>query len=163
MILAFAGQEVADSRALPILVAATEEGTDAEIVVYRDGQRETLRVKIGALQPVQSAAAAAAQTGDETVSTLDGLDATVADLDAETRDRMGLDEDVTGVVVTALEADGAAARAGLRVGDVILRVGESEIGATRDVVEALAASDNKPALLLISRGGQTLFLAVGLA
>jgi len=90
------------------------------------------------------------------------LGAAVAALTPEMRDAAGLAPDAGGVVVTAVEPDGAAAAAGLRPGDVILRVGETAVASPQDF--ATAAETSERALLVqIARGSARLFVGVPLA
>jgi serine protease Do len=55
--------------------------------------------------------------------------------------------------VLVQDASDAAARAGLREGDVVLAVGNTEVGSVAQLESALAKADaDKPVALLISRG-----------
>ena len=58
-------------------------------------------------------------------------------------------------------ADGQAAEAGIRRGDVLLRFGTSEIKNVKQLKELVAAAPaNKPLPILVRRGDNTLYLAL---
>lgn len=66
----------------------------------------------------------------------------------------------TGVAITGLDDAGAAARAGIQSGDVIVAVDRQPVTSTAALREALARHTDRPALLEIMRQSQTLFVAV---
>ena len=65
-----------------------------------------------------------------------------------------------GVAVMAVDPDGAAASAGLRPGDVITRVNGREVATVPALKSALKASGNRPALVLVNRQGESVFVAL---
>ena len=64
----------------------------------------------------------------------------------------------SGLLVTSLEAGGPAERAGLLIGDIIVRAAESAAGNLRDLRQALAAHVGQTVALAVLRGGATLDL-----
>jgi serine protease Do len=63
------------------------------------------------------------------------------------------------VVISSVDPSGAAAAAGLRQGDVIQQINGKSVDSAEDVRSALsAATADKPAVLLITRGGATIFV-----
>jgi serine protease Do len=162
VILSFAGERVDSSRQLPKLVGSAEAGETVEMRVLRDGSEQTLSVTLGELDAERRASLGRGEDGEER-SASETLGATLARITPEVRSNMGLSEEVSGVVVTSLDPRGAAARAGLRVGDVISRVGSEPVTSPGQVERALAAAEGDTALLQISRGGSRIFLGVRLA
>ena len=74
--------------------------------------------------------------------------------------QLELPADTTGVVVTEVDQNGAAAAQGIDRGDVIMEINRQPVASLDDVKSALDKSGDKPILLLISRKGQTIFLTV---
>ena len=63
-------------------------------------------------------------------------------------------------MITNVEADSAAAKAGLRAGDVILEINKQPVTSAQDAVDLSAKAEGKKTLLrLYSRGG-TMFVVV---
>ncbi len=159
LILTFNGQEVTASRDLPRIVAETPPGTEAEIEILRGNTRETVSVELGRLDFEQVAAAnGSEERGPGALS--DRLGATTAPLTAEVRQRLGVESDAEGLVITSLDGEGAAAEAGLTVGDVILRVGNQPVRSNADLEQALESVEGDAALFQIERGGSRLFVGV---
>jgi serine protease Do len=161
VIISFAGKDVADSRQLPMLVAVAEPGTEVDVVVLRDGETGTVQIAIGELDVERLAGLAAPPSVEEPTS--QALGATLAELTDAARAEIGLQQDVEGLVVTSLSENGPAARAGLRVGDVIVRLGQHDIKSRRALDDALGTEKTDPALLLINRSGRQIFVAVEIA
>jgi len=161
VILEFAGKPVESSRDLPFLVGRTDPGTEVEMVVLREGDRETLSLTLGELDRDRRASRGDMEQGqsEKTAS----LGAELAPLTRNARARLELDRDVEGAVITDLDPDGQAARAGLRPGDVIERVGRTEVASPRDVARAIEQLGGDSALFLVNRGGNRIFVGVPLA
>ncbi len=161
VILSFNGKDVPDSRALPRLVAATENGTLADITLHRAGKEVTQKVQIGELRSAQ--ALTQATPAEEKDAALEKFGATVAELTDGAREQVGISRDVEGVVVTSLSPSGPAAAAGVQVGDVIVRLGNQDVNDPNAMRAALASQETAPTLLLINRAGQQIFVAVEIA
>jgi serine protease Do len=70
-----------------------------------------------------------------------------------------LDRDVQGVVITEVDPSGAAASAGLQEGDVIQQINGRAVRSAEQVRSGLdAAAADKPVVLLVARGGGSLFV-----
>ena len=78
---------------------------------------------------------------------------------ADEREQLGLGAN-EGVLVSRISGE-AAKRAGLRVGDVILRVGRTAVASAKEFTDAVKdVKVGDTAMLLVRRGEQTQFVAV---
>ena len=84
----------------------------------------------------------------------------MAPLRPETLPNSGLKGNTKGAVVTDVDPSGPASEAGIQKNDVILEVNHQAVTNGADIREALAKSGSRPALLLVSRGGRNIFVAV---
>ncbi|MEM6578284.1 MAG: Do family serine endopeptidase [Pseudomonadota bacterium] len=156
VILSFDGKTVADARDLPRLVGAADVNGTSDVDIIRDGDRQTLEIEIGQYNDV---------TADAPTETLEKpssakLGVTVAPLTETARSEIGVDDDATGVVVTSLAPSGAAASAGLQVGDVIVQYGDQPVSNPESLREAVQSDDREAVLVLLNRRGQQIFVAV---
>ncbi len=151
VITEFNGTEVKESNDLPAIVARTSVGDKVMVKVLRDGKEVSLPVTIGEL------------SDEEMVATLDGeeeLGLTVQSISPQYAEKLGL-ESAEGVVVTSVKAGSPAHEAGLRSGDVILKMGRKPIRDLEDFIAAAKlAKKEKKALFLVQRGEGKLFLAM---
>ncbi|WP_120635645.1 Do family serine endopeptidase [Ruegeria sp. EL01] len=159
VILSFNDDAVDSSRDLPILVGTTKVGTNSVLTVLRDGKQEQVELTIG---QHQTAEADVDSTVDTTVSGT-ALGVSVAPLTEAARAEMGVGDTVDGVVVTDLEPDSPAAKAGLQRGDVIVKLGSQDTATPDALKAALDSEKTDPALVLINRGGSQIFVAVEIA
>ena len=154
VILRFNNQDVKEMRNLPRIVAETAVGTQAPVVVWRDGKEETLNVTIAELPAdVQQAATnpGQARPGNQTVE-LAELGLKVAPITSETRERFSIRNEARGVVVTEVAPGGAAAERDLRPGDVIVEVQQERVSSPQELqsrLEALRKQNRATALVLV--------------
>ena len=99
---------------MPLAVAETAPGTNVAIKVWRDRSEKALNVTIGAMD---SDAVAFAQAGSGSAAPQGRLGVAVRPLNAQEAKQLGTEG---GLVVQ--ESAGAAAKAGIRAGDVIVSV-----------------------------------------
>ncbi len=168
VILGFAGKPVNSSRDLPKLVARADAGEEVTIEIIRNRKERSVEVKVGALPNERLAVAENSGSDSDAKRTAsETLGATLAKLTPEARSNLGLEDDANGVVITSVKARGAAARAGLQVGDVIVRLDNAEVSSPKALDQALAErvednSEDEAALLLINRKGAEIFVGVSL-
>jgi serine protease Do len=150
IILSFAGREVEKLRDLTIAVAEAPIGKEAEIAVWRNGKRISLTPKIARLE-----APSPEQQERKRRPEPQALGLALAPLTPETRQRFGIGADQQGVVVVEVTPDSAAARRGLRQGDLIVRAGRDKVGTPQDVLKALedARKAGREAILLLRQQG----------
>ncbi len=166
VILEFNGREVSEMRRLPRMVADTEVGQTVKIVVWRDGKKRTLGIKVAGLKEGEEELAKADDTSPAPqAEKVDALGFSVSGIDDKLRDRYAIAADTKGVVVTEVESSSAAAEKGLRVGDVIVEVSQKPVSNTGDVgarIEQAKSSGQKSVLLLVEGQGGMRFIALAM-
>jgi serine protease Do len=167
VILEFDGRRIPDTRVLVRVVADTEVGRTVDVVVYREGARETLRVTVGRLEEATMAALPGG-AGPEAPAPREErmMGMTLGAVNDALRERYALSQDVRGVVVLDIDTDSDAYDKGMREGDVITEVGQAPVATPRDVRERIEAAENagrNSVLLLVRRDGQPRFVALNLS
>jgi len=153
------GKDVNDTNVLRNQVAATGPGNEVTLTIVRDGQQQDVRVKLGELN-AETARAGQQQGGGGATAGQLGL--TVTQLTPDIARQLGLRNGTSGVVVEEVDPSGPAAQAGIQMGDVIQQVNRQPVRTPEDMRRALQSSNGRPPLLLINRGGQTIFVPVPL-
>lgn len=154
VIVRFHGEEVSSQRELPTMVAFLPVGQKVEVVVRRDGMEKTLQVT---LEEMKEETAVADSSGGELQ---EGMGLTVRNITPEIADQLGMNG-TEGVVVTEVDQNGTAARAGIRRGDILLEMNRKKITDVETLSGILESDKNRNSILfLVNRGGRTLFIAV---
>jgi serine protease Do len=162
VVLSYNGQAIDEVRDLTRMVADTDPGTDAEVVVWRGGQEMSLAVAIGEMMADQEVAAA---TPEEAADDAPRLGVALAELTPEAKRSMELGDDVGGAMVTDVEPGSPAAEKGLQRGDVIVEADHKKVTEPKTVSDAVreaAERGDETILLLVKREGQERFIAVRL-
>nr|WP_244435223.1 PDZ domain-containing protein [Methylobacterium sp. B34] len=165
VVLSYAGKPVTTLRDLTRNVAETKAGDTVDLKILRDGREKTVAVRIDRLTDQQQMASADGDTGKgsagrEEVAPVKGLK--LAPLDPAARKRLGIGEEVQGVVVTGLAAN---VDVPIRPGDVIERIGDTEVKSPADVRRQVTEAEKagqKALLMLINRQGNESFVALKL-
>ena len=154
IVLEFNGKEIERSSSLPPVVGSTPVGKKVPVKVVRSGKNKTLWVKLGEL-PDQDEVIAKAE---EAKSTSDNrLNIKVADLTDQQRKELQLEG---GILVEAV-GEGAAADAGVREGDILLRIDNqlvTSVDGFDDRIKKLPIG--KSVAILVQRRGGPIFLAM---
>ena len=157
VIVSFNGKKVNDTRDLQRIVAESPIGEPVDAKVLRAGKEETVKITLGRLEDqdgtkeskVENDPTARGEvkpapdddSGDDAASaesvTILGLTATF--LDDDSRKTYKVSESVEGVVITAIEPGSAADKAGLKVGEVIVEIGQEFMAAPSDVTDRITA------------------------
>jgi serine protease Do len=159
VIIKFNGHDVNDSNLLRNEIAATSPGTDVNLTILRDGKTQDVHVRLEELTP-QSAQDQSSPGGGPSG---DKLGITIAPLTPALARELGIKAGTQGVVITDIDPSGPAAQAGIQAGDVIQEVNRQAVRSAADVQNALRKSGGRPPLLLINRGGQTVYVPVPLS
>ncbi|MEO9827088.1 MAG: Do family serine endopeptidase [Paracoccaceae bacterium] len=163
VITSFDGVDVDDTRGLVRQVADTEVGKEVRVIVFRNGQTETLRVTLGRREEAEGAVPASVETQDPVTTEFMGL--TISDMTDELREQLGLPSDAEGLVVGEVSEESEAFEKGLRAGDIIIEAGQEKVATVRDLeerVENAKDAGRKSLLLLVRRAGDPRFVALSL-
>ncbi|HEX5306856.1 MAG TPA: DegQ family serine endoprotease [Dyella sp.] len=158
IILKYNGETIEQPGDLPPLVGLTKPGTRVPVEVLRNGKHETIKVTVGTA-PRDPDAVSPDGSAPVHTSGSQALGLTVGPLSDDDRRQMGLSSD-EGVQVTDITGE-AAAQAGLRAGDVILRVNQHAVTGVDDFRDATKdVKAGSTVLLLVRRGEQSSFIGV---
>ncbi|MBN1825162.1 MAG: Do family serine endopeptidase [Candidatus Eisenbacteria bacterium] len=150
------GRKVDGMRTFRNEIASTPPGTNVDLGVLRDGKERTLSLELGRMPGDDESPRVASEKSEERL----GLE--VRPITQELRRSFELDRG-DGVVVVNVRRGSAAARNGIREGDVILEVNREEIETVADYGRALDGLETGDvALLLVERQGNTFYVAVRL-
>jgi serine protease Do len=169
VILEFDGKTINQMRRLPRLVADTPIGKQVPIRIWRDGREMKLTIEVAALKEDAGKLAGGGPQQPEKPQPVENIEALgfgVAAIDAHSRERFDLGEDVKGVVVVSVDPDGLAAEQGMRAGEVIVEVGQEEVvspGQLSQRIEAARQAGKKSVLLLVEGASGLRFVAIRLS
>ena len=158
VITAFNDQAVADSNNLRNLVASSAPGAEVTLTVFREGREQKFKVTLGELP------AKARQEGDEGANGESAgggrFGLTLEPLTPDMASRLGLSGSDQGLVVSQVDPAGPGADAGIRQGDVIQEVNRQPVRTAADFNSAITRSGSRPALVLINRRGNVVYLTL---
>ncbi len=155
IILDVNGQPVSDANDLRNTIAMIKPGETVKLKISRNGSTRDVSVKLGEL-PASKEQAQNQQEG-ASKDALEGVN--VENLDADTLQQLDLPASTKGVVVTGIDPSSPKADSGLQKGDVIQEVNHQPVRNVAEFEQAMHKAGSSSALLLVNRGGTTLFIA----
>lgn len=155
VIVQFNGTKIDKVSDLPRLVGNTKPGSKASLTIFRRGKQQQLAITVADVPADESQIAQAPEASGATANAKT-LGLRVTDLTAAQKKALG----VRGGVQVA-EASGPAARAGMRPGDVVLAIANTEVASVKDFEAALAKADqSKPVNVLVRRDEWAQYLLI---
>ncbi|NPD65637.1 DegQ family serine endoprotease [Lichenicola cladoniae] len=151
------GKDV-DGRTLPRVVGETPVGQTVPLGIWRDGKSQTLQVAIRDFpedQPKPAAPTAPTkQSGPAPVDMAD-IGMKLATLDDVLRQKYQLGDSQKGVVVTDIIEPGPAFDRGIKVGDVIVEVQQSEVSTPAEIQARIAEArkQKRPSVVMLVQSG----------
>ena len=155
VIVQFNGTKIDKVSDLPRLVGNTKPGSKVSLTIFRRGKQQQLAITVADVPTDESQLAQASEESGATANAKT-LGLRVTDLTAAQKKALG----VRGGVQVA-EASGPAARAGMRPGDVVLAIANTEVASVKDFEAALAKADqSKPVNVLVRRDEWAQYLLI---
>ena len=148
IILQFDGKKINKSSNLPPLVGAVNAGKKVSLDIIRLGKKKTINTVIGELDEGHSQASNNKKTVKDrgiAVKNLNTQQKTDADLDY-------------GVIVTKVDDNSKADKAGFRRGDIIVSIDNKKIKDVKAFRKALKNKDDKTLAVLLIRQERSLFI-----
>ena len=151
VILAVDGESVSTAGDIPPKLGAHEPGEEVTLTLLRDGEEIEQTVTLGSLAQAKN------QGGEREAVAVLGME--LAPVPAELREKRGLPER-GGALVKGLR-DGPARAAGLRPGDVLLKLGGEALDGPGEAKQLLAAVESGQRVpVLVQRGERALFVPI---
>ncbi len=152
VIIEYDGNKVTDVQSFRIMVASTAPGKTVKLKLIRNNREMELKVKIGEMKEE------VAVSGGEKQETELGMQ--VVDVDSPDAKMYNISIK-KGVVVTNVESSSPAGDAGIQPGDVIIGIGNKEIGDISDFRKAIQVlKKGKPVIFQIQRGERKRYVAL---
>lgn len=157
IIVKYDGKSIDKVADLPRLVGNTKPGTKSSISVFRRGQMRDLTITVAEVEPDEAQVARAeGKSSPGATATAKQIGLVVADLTEAHKKSLAIKGGVR--IISAADA---AARAGLREGDVVLAIANSEVSNVKAFEAVLAKVDkSKPLSLLVRRGEWTQYILI---
>jgi serine protease Do len=171
VITEFDGKPIDEMRKLPRDVADTPIDKSVPVTLIRNGKEIVKTIKVAEMPQTEedqqnpdddeNAPEAPAQAATK----IAGLGLSVGAIDADARQNYGIAEDVKGVLVQSVDADGPAGDKGISQGDVITSINQEPVAKAADLKQKVAdakKAGKKSVLLLVERHGEIRFVAINL-
>jgi serine protease Do len=164
VILKFDGRDIGEMRRLPRIVADTPIDKAVDVVLWRDGREQKVKVKIGELNEAEVAALPEQpETQAPEAAKIEALGMSLAEVTPELREQFQLDESAAGVLVIGVAEGSPASEKGLQAGDVVVEVDQKEVATPNDVQAQVAAArkaNQRVVTFLIYRQGDFQWVAL---
>ena len=123
-----------------------------KVVVIRDGKTMTIEVRVEAM-PTNLSVEEPVRTETPALTEFNGLGLELSDLTDDVAAQLGM-ENVTGLVITGVQAGSPADTAGLKRGMIISKVGPTAVKSLADFTAAMKEVSLKDGVLLLVRVGE---------
>jgi serine protease Do len=118
VVLKMNGQPIKDSNEFRNRIAGTAPGTTISLTVLRNDKQKEIKVKLGNMSNIEGSSSSRSSSKLESL-----LHFSVDKLSANLRQKYGINNNLTGVVVTNISPQSSAYQSGLKEGDVIMEAG----------------------------------------
>jgi serine protease Do len=158
IITRFDGKVIDKATDLPRMVGNTKPGSRATVTVFRRGGSRELGVTIAELEAEKPVARVSQKEAEKPKGSMaaQAVGLVVSDLNDAQKKEMRIKGGVKVETVTE-----AAARAGIREGDIIVAIGNTEVNSVREFDAIIARVDkSKPVPVLLRRGDLASYLLI---
>ena len=171
VILSFNGQEVIESKDLPHIVGESEIGKEVSVIVWRNGKKIELKVKVGEFEQAEKEGLINLEPDleEKMEKTEQILGLVTREVTPGLRERYRLSEDVKGVFVTFVAPNSEAFEKFLRPGDIIqqltsetMKLVPTKPEELQTFIETLKKEGKKKVLLLVNSQGNLRYVALSL-
>ncbi|HVY05108.1 MAG TPA: DegQ family serine endoprotease [Burkholderiales bacterium] len=157
VILKFDGKAVGSSQDLPRIVAQTRPGSKATVQIWHKGAMRDVTVTVGEM-PDDKVAQRPGRKETKPGNVVARLGLTLSELTADQRKEIGASG---GLLVE--DAQGAAAKAGIRRGDVLMAINNQDVKSVEQLNQLLGQFEkSRSVALLIKRGEGALYVPLRL-
>jgi serine protease Do len=157
VILKFDGKTVASSSDLPRIVAQSRPGSKVTAQIWRKGASRDVAITVGEM-PEEKVAQRPGRKESKPGNLVARLGLTLSELTVDQRKELGLS---AGLLVD--DAQGAAARAGIRRGDVLMAINNQDVKSVEQLNQLLGQFEKaRSVALLIRRGDAALYVPLRL-
>lgn len=159
IILSFDGKEISKMRSLPRIVAETDIESTVDVIFWRDGKKQTVKVHVAELEEAEDSGLLDPEATQKTVPVIKPTELDIVG--------MSLGREDGNVIVMGLAPDGEAIEKGLVIGDIIHEINQSKVTSPKHALEIIIKSKksgkNSVLILLEPQGrGETRFVALKL-
>ena len=150
-----AGKPIKGLSDLRERIAMTKPGTEVDFGVFRDKKDTSVTVKLGK-QPESNVIQAAAQERATPKQSSASLGITIETPNADTLSTLNLPADAKGALVRSVQPQSIAAQAGMQPGDLITRIGDTDVSTADDATAAMNDADLSKGVRIdvLSRNGE---------
>jgi serine protease Do len=157
VILKFDGKPVNSSSDLPRIVAQTRPGTKVTMQIWHKGAARDIAITVGEM-PEEKVAQRPGRRDSKSGNVVARLGLTVSELSAEQRKELGI-----GGGLLVEDVQGAAAKAGIRRGDILMALNNQDVKSVEQLTQLLNQFDKaRSVALLIRRGDGALYVPLRL-
>lgn len=153
IITKFNGQAIDRATELPRLVGNTKPGSRVNLTVFRRGSSRDLAVTVAEIEPEQRTASRRSSTPSEPARAQTPAAQSLGLVVSELTEAQKREAKVKGGVKVDAVTE-AAERAGIREGDIIVAIGNTEVNTLREFEAAIARVDKSKAVPVLLRRGE---------
>ncbi|WP_273783581.1 Do family serine endopeptidase [Bartonella sp. AU15XJBT] len=170
VILSFGNSKIKHARDLPRLVAESSEGRVVDVIILRNGQEKTVRVKLGRLIETDANEDTEEEVDDKKNNdlpkgvTMQLMGMTLSELTEDLRHRYSISDKLRGLVVISVAQNSAADKKRIRVGEVIVDINQSAVTTIDEAkkrLHKLREAGRKNALFIVAHpDGELRFVTI---